>query len=334
MHWREENSTRLCATTLAGLIAIGAGGVKTDSVHAAELAKGRESGSEAEAQSPPTSDQAQRKQAASADSAREGTKRRLDEERRRLSEEAATTGNDPTAIVGYYQASYGHSQYTGGLSTNFAQAQVRLPLTPNWFVQFTLPYLWADLNRDAASFSANGTGNMTVRTGGRIYRDEYVQLAVGLDATFPTASDSRLGSSQYTLGPGVAAAVPLPRVQSLAYLVVSDYNSVGGDPKLAEIHFMQIEPRLNTYWTEHWWTLLDGRWLMDWNNRRKTTLNLIGVLGYRFDEHWNVFAGAAGGLVGQDTFLGLDWGVQLGVRWVFDAPLIPEKLFSAPFGNP
>jgi len=260
-------------------------------------------------------------------------KARLSAERQRLSAEGAATGNDPTAIVGFYQASYAYSAYTRGFTTHSGQAMVRLPLTPNGFVQFTLPYLWADLNRPPASFSANGTANMVFRTGGRIYSNEFVHLLVGLDATLPTASNPRLGADQYTLGPGVAAAAPMPRLQSLAILVVSDYNSVSNSTRLADIHFMQIEPRINTYWTEHWWTLLDGRWSIDWNNRRKTTLNLTGVLGYRFDEHWNVFAGAGGGVVGQDTFLGLDWGIQFGVRWVFGTPLIPEKIFSAPFGN-
>ena len=254
-------------------------------------------------------------------------------ERQRLSAEGAATGNDPTAIVGFYQASYAYSAYTQGLSTHSGQAMVRLPLTPNWFVQFALPYLWADLNRPPISFNANGTANMVVRTGGRIYSNEFVHLLVGLDATFPTASNPRLGADQYTLGPGVAAAAPMARLRSLAILVVTDYNSVSHSAGLADTHFMQIEPRINTYWTDHWWTLLDGRWSVDWNNRRKTTLNLTGVLGYRFDEHWNVFAGAGGGVVGQDTFLGLDWGIQLGVRWVFGTPLIPEKLFNAPFGN-
>ena len=173
-----------------------------------------------------------------------------------------------------------------------------------------------------------------VRTGGRIYSNEFVHVLLGLDTVFPTASDSRLGADHYTLGPGIALAAPMPRLNTLAFLVASDYHSVGGAANTADVHFLQIEPRLNTYWSEHWWTLLDGRWAVDWHNRRTTTLNLFGVLGYRIDEHWNIFGGAGGGVVGQATLLGLDWGVQFGVRWVFDTPLIPEKFFNAPFGDP
>jgi hypothetical protein len=69
-------------------------------------------------------------------------------------------------------------------------------------------------------------------------------------------------------------------------------------------------------------------WDIDWNNNRKTTMNLLGEIGHRFDNHWNVFAGPRVGVVGKDTFLGLDWTVQAGVRWVFQTPLFPERLLE------
>src|SRR5206468_430993 len=47
-----------------------------------------------------------------------------------------------------------------------------------------------------------------------------------------------------------------------------------------------------------------------------------------FDNHWNVFAGAGAGVLGQDTSLGLDWTVIAGVRWVFMTPLFPERLLE------
>lgn len=255
---------------------------------------------------------------------------RLTEERKRLSAAGAATGTDPTAIIGFYQLAYGHSAYTHGLSTNVGSAVVRLPLTPNWVFQLSMPYVWADLNRPQASFSANGTSNLALRTGGRLFDSEFIDLFAGLDAIFPTASDQRLGTGHYTLGPAVAAAAPLPRLQSLGFLLLADYNSVDSVARRPDLHYLWIEPRFNTFWSEHWWTLVSGSWAIDWNNRRANTLNLSGQVGYRFDPHWNVFAGAGGGVVGQDTFLGLDWNVQVGVRWVFGTPLIPETLFSGP----
>src|SRR5207249_2133889 len=76
---------------------------------------------------------------------------RLAEERKRLSAAAAAFGTDPTAIIGYYQLTYGHSAFTNNLRLESATAVVQVPLTPNWFVRATLPYLWADSNQPMGS---------------------------------------------------------------------------------------------------------------------------------------------------------------------------------------
>lgn len=204
----------------------------------------------------------------------------LDEERKRISAAAAAAGTDPTAIIGYYQLGYGHNAFTHGLRTESATAVVRLPLTPNWLFQVTLPYVWADLNRPRGGFTLNGTSDLVVRTGGRLYASEDVALFVGMDASFPAASEKQLGTGKYTLGPGVGAAAPLPRMRSLAFLLAADYNSIGGDPSRADIHFMQVQSAVNTFWSEHWWTVLTGIWDIDWNNHREPTLNLLGQVGY------------------------------------------------------
>ena len=258
---------------------------------------------------------------------------RLAKERQRISAAAAAFGTDPTAIVGYYQLGYGHNTFTNGLRQETATAVVRLPLTPNWFFQVTMPYVWADLNQPRG-FTTHGTSDMVVRTGGRVYASGNVALFIGADASFPTASEKQLGTGKYTLGPGGGVAVPMPRLSSLFFTLVQDFRSVGGDPSRANIHFMQVQSGVNTIWSERWWSLALMTWGIDWNNRRKTTMNLLGEVGHRFDNHWNVFARAGAGVVGQDTFLGLDWTVQAGVRWVFQTPLIPETLLGGPLGPP
>ena len=70
-------------------------------------------------------------------------------------------------------------------------------------------------------------------------------------------------------------------------------------------------------------------WDMDWNNNRKTTMNLLWEVGHNFDNHWNVFAGPGIGVVGRDTSFGVDWTVQAGVRSVFRTPLIPQRVFES-----
>jgi hypothetical protein len=129
-------------------------------------------------------------------------------------------------------------------------------------------------------------------------------------------------------------AVPLPRARSLLIALVQDFNSVGGDPSRRDIHFMQVQSAVNTIWSERWWSTASMTWAMDWTNNRKTTMNLSGEVGHKFDKHWNVFAGPGVGVVGRDTTLGLDWTVQAGVRWMFqEGSLLPETFFGGPLGK-
>ena len=253
---------------------------------------------------------------------------RLAEERKLLSAEAAAFGTDPTAIIGYYQRVYQHNAYTNSARLDGALAVARVPITPNSFVQATLPYVWADANQPRGS-TENGTSDTTVRMAGRLYASENVALLIGTDVIFPTAAKNQLGFGKYALGPGGALAFPLPRARSLFFLVVQNFQSIGGDPSRANLNYMQIQPTINTIWSKHWWTSLQGTYYVDWNNNRKTTLNLVGEVGHNFDNHWNVFAGGGAGAMGRDQFLGLDWTVVAGVRWVFRTPLFQERLLES-----
>lgn len=252
---------------------------------------------------------------------------RLAEERKRLSAEAKAFGTDPSAIVGYYQLNYGHSTFTNNLRLDAATATVVLPVTPNWLFRVNMPYAWADLNQPGG-FTKNGAGDMSIRTGGRIYASDNLALFVGTDASFPTASETQLGTGKYTIGPGGGLAAPLARVHSLLYVLAQDFKSIGGDPSRTNLHYTQVQSTFNTIWTERWWSSAIATWDLDWNNRRKTTMNLQGEIGHRFDDHWNVFAGPGVGVMGRNTFLGLDWTVQAGVRWVFMTPLFSERVLE------
>jgi len=174
----------------------------------------------------------------------------------------------------------------------------------------------------------NGTSDLNIRTGGRIFANEDVALFIGTDAFFPTASEQRLGTGKYTLGPGAVLAAPMPRARSILLLLAFDYNSVGGDPSRAKIHFTQVQSFINTIWSNHWWTLVGMNYDINWNHEQRTSMELSGQVGYRFDNHWAVFAGPSAGVIGRDTTLGQDWAVQAGVRWIFKTPLIPERLFE------
>lgn len=252
---------------------------------------------------------------------------RLEEERKRLSAAAAGFGTDPTAIIGYYQLEYGHNKFLRNLRTDSVTAEARLPITPNWVMRVTMPYVWADLNQPRG-FTTNGASDLTVRNGGRLYASPELAVFVGGDVTFPTGSNDRLSTGKYTVGPGVAVAVPLPRLRSLLFVFPQDFSSVGGDPSRTNIHFMRVSSAFNTIWSERWWSTASMEWDMNWNNNRKTTMNLLGEVGHRFDKHWNVFVSSGAGVMGRDTFLGLDWTVQAGVRWVFMTPFFQERVLE------
>ena len=250
---------------------------------------------------------------------------RLEEERKRISAAAKTFGTDPTAINGYYELTYGKSAFTNNLRVDSATAEVRLPITPNLLVRATMPYVFADLNQPRG-FTTNGATDFLLRMGGRVYASQDVALFIGTDVTVPTGSNDRLSTGKYTLGPAAVVAVPLPRARSLFITFLQDFSSVGGDPSRANIHFMRVSTAVNTIWSERWYTTASMEWDMNWNNNRKTTMNLLGEVGHRFDKHWNVFAASGAGVMGRESFLGLDWTVQAGVRWVFQTPLFSEKL--------
>ena len=76
-------------------------------------------------------------------------------------------------------------------------------------------------------------------------------------------------------------------------------------------------------------------WAVDWNNERRTVVNLQGEIGHRLDDRWRLFVQPGAGVVGRDTPLGLDWSVQAGVRWMFSGSLFAERLLeSLPLGEP
>jgi len=251
---------------------------------------------------------------------------RLQEERTRLSAAAKAFGTDPTAINGYYELNYVNSTFSNSnLRFNTVTAEVRLPITPNWIVRATMPYVWADLDQ-TRGFTTNGASDMTVRTANRLYASPNVALLIGTDVTFPTGSNDRLSTGKYTLGPAGAVAIPLPRLRTLLLTIVQDFNSVGGDPSRRDIHFMKVQSAFNTIWTERWWTLASMTYYVDWNNNNKTTMNLLGEVGHRFDNHWNVFVASGAGVAGKESSFGVDWQMLAGVRWVFQTPLFSEKL--------
>ena len=185
----------------------------------------------------------------------------LEDERRQLLEAAANFGRSDCHHR-YHQLVYAHSTSTNSLCLDTATATVRLPITPNVGLQVNMSYAWADLNH--GGLTTNGTGDMTVRAGARVYASSTMALFIGADGSFPTASETLLGSGKYTVGPGGALSVPLPRLDSLFFAVVEDFNSIGGDPNRAQLHYTHFKPSINTLWGDRWWSEASMFLYWDW----------------------------------------------------------------------
>ena len=229
---------------------------------------------------------------------------------------------DPTAIVGYYEFHYQHDSLPAGERVENAVAIASLALTPSWLLRVTMPYVWDAPNQPDTS-NKHGAGDLQVRTAARVYTSPYWALLVGTDVLFPTASSEQLGSGKYAVGPGIAAAAPVPMLRSLVSVIVQNFNSVGGDPGRQKINFAQFQPAISTFWSEHWYSTLEPFVNVDWNRDSKTGMNLEAEIGYHFENRWEVFVHPGVGLWGKDLQAGYDWIVQCGVRWVFETPLFP-----------
>lgn len=242
--------------------------------------------------------------------------------RKRLQEMAAAFGTDPTAIVGYHEVHYEYERVPGDARTHNAVAIASLALTPSWLLRVTMPYVWDVPNRSDTS-NTNGADDMEVRIGVRVYNSPYLALFLGTDVLFPTASNERLGEGKYTLGPGIATAVPVLGLRSLFSVLGQNFKSVGGDPGRSKIHYAQFQLNLNTIWSEQWYTSLLPTVKVDWTRGGKSGMSVEGEIGYQFHGQWQAFLHPGVGAWGKDLPEGYDWIVQFGVRWVFASPLFP-----------
>lgn len=159
-----------------------------------------------------------------------------------------------------------------------------------------------------------------MRTGGRVYSVPGDTIFVGVDFTFPTATDN-LGSGKYTMGPGVATAHVFPAWGSIVFALLQHQFSVGGDPSRNDISSSRLQCWFNTIWTDHWWTQLEGNVQMNWEQKEKTSMTLELEGGYRFANNWGIWVRPGVGLWGRSlpgAYAGAyDWDFEVGIRRMF-----------------
>jgi len=242
--------------------------------------------------------------------ARQGWQKRL------LDILTAENGTNPTAIIGRFQLSNTYRNLARGAERNDTIFRIDIPLTPDWLLRADVAGGWIEPNRPGES-DTFGLDNLFLRTGWRVYQSPDLNLFVGGDAIFPTATDTQLGRGKYEIGPGIAASIPIPSIKSTFFPLFQHFVSVGGDPSQRDVDFSTLQLQLNNLWSKEWWTLLEGDLNVDWTRGAKTGVVLEGEVGRRLGSHWRAWVRPGVGLWGRDVPGTYDWGAQFGIRYMF-----------------
>ena len=239
------------------------------------------------------------------------------EEAERLRKIAAKYGTDPTAIVGRMQLTSQYLDLTPHANATLTTARVDLPFRGNFLLRMEMPFLRTTDAQNGGLGSQRGLSDLSVVAGWRAYNTPEYALLVGALGTFPTASEPVLGFGKYTVGPAVATARFLPRLDSFLIGLLSYQTSVGGDPSRKDVSLFNITAQVNSFWGQRWWTILQSVWNVDFERSGKSSMvmeleggrNLIGRLG--------AYIRPGIGIYGRDVIGAYVWNIELGVRYVF-----------------
>jgi hypothetical protein len=221
------------------------------------------------------------------------------EEAERLKRLGARFGTDPTAIVGRVQLSSTQYDLTQGARLTDGVLRVDLPFRGNWLFRVDTPYRWLDPNRSGVS-STDGLGDLVALLGWRAYNTPEYAVFIGAVSTFPTADETLLGLGKYTVGPFLATARFLPRLDSFLFGVFQYQTSVGGDPSRQDVSVGRAIVQINTIWKERWWTTVQGVWQVNWERNAKSSLTPEFELGRRLVGTWGMFLRPGVGIWGRD----------------------------------
>lgn len=159
----------------------------------------------------------------------------------------ADNGQNGSAIVGRAQLSGEFRDRRDG-SVQFENvARVDVPLGERVLLRADLPFLRLD-SQTSGSTSVTGFGDLSVRLGGQVWRTPGFTVLAGGDIIFPTAGSSELGRGKYQVGPGIAASIPVPELNSVVFPSFQHITSVGGDPSRNDVNYTRSRTSLDTPW--------------------------------------------------------------------------------------
>ena len=195
----------------------------------------------------------------------------------------------------------------------------RLVLRGDDLLRMELPFLRTSSPTPNSPGMSNerGLSDLSVIAGWRAYNTPEYALLVGAVGTFPTATEPALGFGKYTVGPAIATARFLPRLESFLIGLLSYQTSVGGDPSRKDVSFLNITAQVNSFWGQRWWTIVQSVWQVDFERSGKSSMvmefeggrNLIGRLG--------AYVRPGVGIYGRDVTGAYNWNIEVGVRYMF-----------------
>jgi hypothetical protein len=239
------------------------------------------------------------------------------EEAERLRKVAAKYGTDPTAIVGRLQLTSQYLDLTPHANATLTTARVDLPFRSDYLLRVEMPFLRTTDAQNPGMGSQRGLSDLSVVGGWRAYNTPEYALLIGAVGSFPTASEPALGFGKYTVGPAVATARFLPRLDSFLIGLLSYQTSVGGDPSRKDVSLFNITAQVNSFWGQRWWTIVQSVWNVDFERSGKSSMVMEFEGGRNLIGRFGAYIRPGVGIYGRDLIGAYIWNVEVGVRYMF-----------------
>jgi len=132
-----------------------------------------------------------------------------------------------------------------------------------------------------------------------------------------TATEPALGFGKYTVGPAIATARFLPRLESFLIGLLSYQTSVGGDPSRKDVSILNITAQVNSFWGQRWWTIVQSVWQVDFERSGKSSMVMEFEGGRNLIGRFGAYVRPGVGIYGRDVTGAYIWNIEVGVRYMF-----------------
>jgi len=235
-----------------------------------------------------------------------------------VAQEADNTGTNPINFTFDWRAYMELQSLRGGDNALVVQTvEQRIPLSQSTQFRFRArrSTLSLDPERDGTSTETSGIGDWDARFLYVPKVGERGAIAVGVEGGFPTATNARLGSGKYTLGPQVFGVLFAPPGGGVliapAYQLVFSY---AGDEARSDVLRSQFD--LFYLWlasSSQWWVLVNPQGVIDHEN--DVSFGLLEA------EYGRMILGGLSSYVRPSFGLGADrpyaWSAEFGFKAVW-----------------